>query len=180
MLLVTRDAVLVEAAPDDTIWGVFLGISDEGVLDRSKWRGQDVFGYALMHVRRFLRDGDTATQGSSQSSSAEPVGFTAPPPAVAVQTEPADSQVTGGNPLVPKSQKSSSLVKSAPACVAEGSNTAFVEKDDSGTVTLDGPHRVLVELCCSEASRLRPPSRYTKAVLAISLLSLSISHRLPD
>ena len=54
ILLDTRDAILVEASPYDTIWGVGLGINNPDVNNPAKWRGQNLLGKALMEVREQL------------------------------------------------------------------------------------------------------------------------------
>merc|ERR1719364_313807 len=55
VLLSTGDAILVEAAPNDTIWGVGLSMTDDRVYDLSKWCGQNILGYSLMRARSVLR-----------------------------------------------------------------------------------------------------------------------------
>ena len=47
----TGDAVLAECAVRDRIWGIGRSMTDPDRLDRSKWRGQNLLGYALMMVR---------------------------------------------------------------------------------------------------------------------------------
>jgi ribA/ribD-fused uncharacterized protein len=42
---------LVEASPYDLIWGVGLGEHHPDVTDKSKWRGLNLLGQALMKVR---------------------------------------------------------------------------------------------------------------------------------
>jgi len=54
-LLSTGDAVLVEAAPRDVIWGIGLGASNPRATDPSQWRGRNLLGFALMEVRERLR-----------------------------------------------------------------------------------------------------------------------------
>ena len=39
----------------DRIWGIGLSMSDPDRLDRRKWKGQNLLGYALMMVREKLR-----------------------------------------------------------------------------------------------------------------------------
>jgi ribA/ribD-fused uncharacterized protein len=53
-LLGTEDRVLVEASPVDAIWGVGLSAKDADVRHPSRWRGQNLLGFALMHVRATL------------------------------------------------------------------------------------------------------------------------------
>ena len=51
-LLDTGDAILAEASPDDTIWGIGLSIdsAEQGVA----WKGTNLLGKALMEVRDTL------------------------------------------------------------------------------------------------------------------------------
>merc|ERR1719313_1122507 len=55
VLMSTGDAILVEAAPNDSIWGVGLSINDDRVYDPNQWCGQNVLGYSLMRARSVLR-----------------------------------------------------------------------------------------------------------------------------
>jgi ribA/ribD-fused uncharacterized protein len=50
-LLATGDAVLVEAAPRDQIWGIGLGRENPLVREPAKWRGRNLLGFALMRAR---------------------------------------------------------------------------------------------------------------------------------
>ena len=52
-LLETGDSVLAECAVSDRIWGIGLSMDDD-ISDISKWRGQNLLGYALMMVREHL------------------------------------------------------------------------------------------------------------------------------
>jgi ribA/ribD-fused uncharacterized protein len=54
-LLATGEAVLVEAAPRDVIWGIGLGASNPRATDPARWRGRNLLGFALMEVRDRLR-----------------------------------------------------------------------------------------------------------------------------
>lgn len=56
-LLATGDAVLVEAAPRDQIWGIGLGRENPRVLQPAQWRGQNLLGFALMRARRAISSG---------------------------------------------------------------------------------------------------------------------------
>lgn len=47
----TGHAVLAECAVKDSIWGIGLSMSDPDRLEREKWKGQNLLGYALMMVR---------------------------------------------------------------------------------------------------------------------------------
>jgi ribA/ribD-fused uncharacterized protein len=50
----TGEAILAECAVKDQIWGIGLSMTDPNRLDLSKWRGQNLLGYALMMVRERL------------------------------------------------------------------------------------------------------------------------------
>ncbi len=54
-LLSTGDAVLVEASPRDCIWGIGLGQENANATDPTKWRGQNLLGFALMDVRELVK-----------------------------------------------------------------------------------------------------------------------------
>lgn len=47
-------AVLAECAVKDRIWGIGLSMRDPDRFDRTKWKGQNLLGYALMMVREKL------------------------------------------------------------------------------------------------------------------------------
>ena len=51
----TGNTVLAECAVKDRIWGIGLSMHDSDRLDRAKWQGQNLLGYALMMVREKLR-----------------------------------------------------------------------------------------------------------------------------
>ena len=55
-LIGTGDTVLVEASPLDRIWGIGLGANAEHAQDPAQWRGLNLLGFALMEVRKRLRN----------------------------------------------------------------------------------------------------------------------------
>jgi ribA/ribD-fused uncharacterized protein len=50
----TRMTEIVEASPEDRIWGIGLHEDDADILDRSKWKGTNWLGIAIMDVRTTL------------------------------------------------------------------------------------------------------------------------------
>ena len=55
LLLSTGDSILAECAVKDRIWGIGLSMKDADRLDKAKWKGQNLLGYALMLVRERLQ-----------------------------------------------------------------------------------------------------------------------------
>jgi len=53
-LVETGNAVLVEASPYDTVWGVGLKQSDKDIRNPNLWRGTNLLGFAIMEVRDSL------------------------------------------------------------------------------------------------------------------------------
>lgn len=53
-LLNTGDAILVECAKTDLVWGIGWGMNDPERLEMDKWRGQGLLGFTLMMVREDL------------------------------------------------------------------------------------------------------------------------------
>lgn len=47
----TRNRILVEASPRDQIWGIGMGKSNPDAQNPLKWRGTNLFGFALTEVR---------------------------------------------------------------------------------------------------------------------------------
>jgi len=54
-LLDTGNRILVEAAPNDLIWGVGLDQNDPLILDEKNWRGTNYLGSLLMMVREEIK-----------------------------------------------------------------------------------------------------------------------------
>ncbi|MDO4798483.1 MAG: NADAR family protein [Coriobacteriales bacterium] len=54
-LIATGSAVLAEASPYDRVWGVGIGVDDEGFSDLTGWRGDNLQGRVCMRVRADLR-----------------------------------------------------------------------------------------------------------------------------
>lgn len=50
-LLSTGDAVLVEASPHDSIWGIGMPEHHPSIQDPTQWSGLNLMGFALMEVR---------------------------------------------------------------------------------------------------------------------------------
>jgi len=55
ILLSTGDALLAEASPSDTRWGIGLGASDPRARDPQAWQGTNWLGEVLMDARQELR-----------------------------------------------------------------------------------------------------------------------------
>ena len=54
-LLNTNKRVLVEASPQDRIWGIGMSERNENAAKPTKWRGLNLLGFALMEVRALLQ-----------------------------------------------------------------------------------------------------------------------------
>lgn len=50
-LINTKKRILVEASPVDPIWGIGLAKDHRNASNPSKWRGENLLGFALMEVR---------------------------------------------------------------------------------------------------------------------------------
>ncbi len=55
LLISTKDLIIVEASPEDVIWGIGIHWTNDNCLDETKWRGQNLLGKALMAVRTELQ-----------------------------------------------------------------------------------------------------------------------------
>lgn len=55
-LLATGDELLVEAAPQDRIWGIGLDRDDPDASNPLAWRGLNLLGFALVRARSVLRE----------------------------------------------------------------------------------------------------------------------------
>jgi ribA/ribD-fused uncharacterized protein len=55
-LLETKDLVLVEASPYDTIWGIGMGEGSPGVEDEKNWKGLNLLGKAITEVKKRIQN----------------------------------------------------------------------------------------------------------------------------
>jgi len=58
-MLATGDQEIVEASPEDTIWGIGLSADDPDAYFKSKWKGTNWLGEVLMNVRDVLTSGES-------------------------------------------------------------------------------------------------------------------------
>ncbi|MCQ6563774.1 NADAR family protein [Paenibacillus mendelii] len=56
----TKNRILVEASPQDRVWGIGLSQADPGVENPMKWRGRNLLGFVLSQVRDelLLKEGE--------------------------------------------------------------------------------------------------------------------------
>jgi ribA/ribD-fused uncharacterized protein len=54
-LINTGDKILVEASPEDPIWGIGLHWNDDDVLNEALWKGQNLLGKVIMKVRNDIK-----------------------------------------------------------------------------------------------------------------------------
>ncbi|CAF4045685.1 unnamed protein product, partial [Rotaria magnacalcarata] len=60
ILLQHKDALLVEAAPNDRIWGVGLAENNPLIQRRSSWKGLNLLGYILTDITyRIIKENET-------------------------------------------------------------------------------------------------------------------------
>ena len=57
-LVGTGSLVLVEASPQDAVWGIGLAADDDRAASPENWPGLNLLGFALMEVRHQLRSRD--------------------------------------------------------------------------------------------------------------------------
>lgn len=57
-LLSTKDRILVEASPYDTIWGIGLSAKSSNITNPHSWKGLNLLGFALMQVRDCILTGN--------------------------------------------------------------------------------------------------------------------------
>ena len=55
-LLQTGNAIIAECAVRDTIWGIGLSMKDSKRFCISEWKGTNLLGFALMEVRKALKN----------------------------------------------------------------------------------------------------------------------------
>lgn len=55
-LISTKNRVLVEASPNDKVWGIGLTEDDKNASNPFKWKGLNLLGFALMEARRILME----------------------------------------------------------------------------------------------------------------------------
>lgn len=50
----TGKSIIVEASPNDSIWGIRMRIDDPGIGDPANWKGENLLGRALMAAREII------------------------------------------------------------------------------------------------------------------------------
>lgn len=63
-LLSTGDKVLVEASPNDIIWGIGMSADNPDAITPSRWTGENRLGFVLMEVREVLRGNEREDEAS--------------------------------------------------------------------------------------------------------------------
>jgi ribA/ribD-fused uncharacterized protein len=54
-LLLATTETFVEASPEDSIWGIGMLLTEEGVEDPKNWRGTNLLGRAITEARTYVR-----------------------------------------------------------------------------------------------------------------------------
>ena len=57
-LLSTKNKILVEASPYDPYWGIGMKSNDKYAKYPSRWKGENLLGFCLMHARKSLASYD--------------------------------------------------------------------------------------------------------------------------
>ncbi|MEA3228970.1 MAG: NADAR family protein [Campylobacterota bacterium] len=55
-LLSTKNSLIIEANPNDTIWACGLSPNNPNLRDKTQWKGKNLLGFILMRVRENLSD----------------------------------------------------------------------------------------------------------------------------
>ena len=55
-LLETGDKIIVEASPNDSIWGIGIAQDASNIENPHTWKGQNLLGFAIMEVRDYITD----------------------------------------------------------------------------------------------------------------------------
>ena len=55
-LLKTKDSILVEASPYDTIWGIGMGKNSPGIENEKNWKGLNLLGKAITEVKKRIQN----------------------------------------------------------------------------------------------------------------------------
>lgn len=67
-LLSTGDKIIVEASPNDTVWGIGLPADSPDAVNPSRWRGENRLGFVLMEVRDMLRGIEKETESTIEDA----------------------------------------------------------------------------------------------------------------
>ena len=65
-LMQTDDAVLVEASPNDRVWGIGMKRTDYNATNEREWRGQNLLGKCLMRARETIRQEEEKAQAAAK------------------------------------------------------------------------------------------------------------------
>ena len=64
-MLETDGTTLVEASPQDKMWGIGLGAEDSRAKNYKTWNGKNLLGFALTDVRELIKNGQTLKQNQT-------------------------------------------------------------------------------------------------------------------